>query len=57
MITSTKKKPLAGWEGWWSGWRKEQGKDTRVAVNPQAEPGAKQLHLCLICQRFTLVKL
>lgn len=57
MTTSTEKKTLAGWGGWSRGWKKEQGKDTRVAVNRQAEPEGKQLHLCLICQGFTLVKL
>lgn len=56
-MTSSTKKALAGWGGWWRVWRKEQGKDTRVVVNRQAEPGGKQLHLCLICQGFTLVKL
>lgn len=49
MTTSTKKH-LQGEKG-------EQGEDTGEAVNWQAEPGGKDLHLHLICQGFTLVKL
>lgn len=48
MTTSTKKH-LQGEKG--------EQEDTREAVNWQAQPEGKDLHLHLICQGFTLVKL